>query len=85
MDDNLVTHQIETMRTADIFFAAFLKTAAVPLYDVRKEDGRVNFYFEKTPGIDDLKRSYFNRKGKIVAMDFADEYRALKTLTYELM
>jgi len=81
-----------TVRTADIFLAAFLKTAAVPLVKVERgkaegEEKRLYFYFEKLPGsvIDDLKREYFNRVGKVVAATYADEYRALKTLSYEML
>lgn len=76
MDDN-------TYRTADLYYAAYLKVAGVEHADTVKEGSRTFFHF--TPpegGIRDLKRQYFNRTAKVSALGFADEIRNLKTLMH---
>lgn len=69
-------------RTSDLYFAAFLKTAGVPLIDSVKTDGRTYFIFEKQDSIPDLKRGFFNRTAKIAALDYADDIRSLKSMTF---
>lgn len=73
---------MEEFRTSDLSFAAFLKTAQVPFIRTDREGPRVFFIFEKTPGLRDLKNSYFGRSAKVVAMTFAEEIRAMKSLTH---
>ena len=70
------------VRTADINYAAFLKVSRVPFVKTSREGGRVVFVFEKVEGHDDLQRCWFNRTGKVVAADYADEMRALKSLVH---
>lgn len=70
-------------RTSDLYYAAFLKTAAVPFVDCVREGDRCVFLFEKTEGIRELKREFFSRtKVKISALTYADEIQALKALTH---
>jgi len=69
-------------RTSDLYFAAFLKTAGVPLVDAVKEGGRTYFIFERSDTIPDLKRGFFNRSAKVVALDYADDVRSLKSMTF---
>lgn len=69
-------------RTSDIYYAAYLKVAGVPMVSVGREGSRVFFLFEKTEGILDLQREYYNRNSRIVALDYADEIRNMKNLTY---
>lgn len=69
-------------RTADINYAAYLKVAGVPFYDTERQGKRVVYLFEHTDALGDLKRQYFNRQAKVVALDYTDEIKALRSLTY---
>lgn len=70
-------------RTSDLYYAAFLRVAGVPLIEVERDGGRVWFVFENGPNIRELKREYFNRTAKVPAMSYADEIRAMKALYHE--
>lgn len=72
-------------KTADLYYAAYLRVAGCNLLDTRKESGRVYFVFEWNENMQDLKRDYFNRKGKVAALQFADEVRSMKAQTHETM
>jgi hypothetical protein len=70
-------------RTADIYFAAYLKVAGVVFTGTEQEGSRIYFLFEiPETGIRDLKNQYFNRVAKVPAMTYADEIKAFKTLTH---
>jgi len=72
-------------RTADLYYAAYLKTAAVEFLGTEpdpKDPRRTNFVFQKQPNIRDLKAQFFTRRAKVSAMTYADEIKALKTLTH---
>jgi hypothetical protein len=84
-----MNQQNNRYRTADLYYAAYLCVAGVSLIEVKKEvegrDKRVYFYFEHTDALKDLKRDYFNRKGKVAALQYADEVRSMKQQTHEAM
>ena len=72
-------------RTSDLYFAAFLKVVGVPFLGTEKEDRRVFFIFEDDGAgtIRDLQNEYFSRKeNKISALNYADEIKAMKSLTH---
>jgi len=69
-------------RTADLYFAAFLKAAGVPFLDTEREGDRTQFIFEKVDNIRDLKTGFFTRAAKLSAMNYADEIKALKAMTH---
>lgn len=69
-------------RTSDLYFAAFLKVALVPFQGTVKEGPRVYFLFENVAGMRDLRDQFFNKTAKIVARDYADEIRTMKTLLH---
>jgi len=72
-------------KTADLYFAAFLKAAAVEFLYTEpdpKESKRTNFVFTRPEGIRELKAQYFTRRAKVSALTYADEIKALKTLTH---
>jgi hypothetical protein len=71
------------VKTADINFAAFLKLSRVPFIRTVREEGRVKFEFERIEGFDDLQRCWFNRTGKGVLADYADELRQCKGLVHQ--
>ena len=69
-------------RTADLYFAAFLKTALVEFLGTEADGDRTQFVFERVENIRDLKNQFFTRRAKVSAMTYADEIKALKTLTH---
>lgn len=69
-------------RTSDLYYAAYLKVAGVPFLGTEREGSRVIFIFESSEGLRDLKREFFTRTGKVPALSYADEIKAMKTLTY---
>ena len=76
-------------RTADLYYAAYLGVAGCTLIECKavREEGslRAFFFFEHTDMLKDLKRDYFNRKGKVAALQYADEVRSMKGQTHEAM
>lgn len=69
-------------RTSDLYYAAYLRVAGVPLKETVREGNRVFFVFESTDGIKDLKQQYYNRTSKVPALSYADEIRSMKNLTH---
>jgi hypothetical protein len=69
-------------RTADLYFAAYLKVAGVPFIETVREGGRVYFIFDPTNGMRDLKNQYYNRTAKVPALSYADEIKVMKALTH---
>lgn len=71
-------------KTADLYYAAYLKAAAVPFVGTEQDskERRTLFVFERVPNIRDLKAQYFTRRAKVSALTYADEIKALKTLTH---
>jgi hypothetical protein len=74
--------------TGDLYFAAYLKTAKVPWLGCRPDTrdgrkGRMVFVFERTSEIKSLQHAFFARspKGKVVALNYANEVQALKAMT----
>jgi len=78
-------HDPKTVRTADLYFAAYLSVAGVPMEDAKKEDRRVWFHFLDEGSYEDLKKQYYMRKAKINALQFVDEIKNFKNLTHEIM
>lgn len=76
-----VTNQ-KKYRTSDLYFAAYLKTAQIKLIGQEKEGRRIFFLFEYTDLIPELQQEYFNRVGKVAALTYADEIKAMKALTH---
>ena len=72
-------------KTADLYYAAYLKTAAVDFLSTEpdpKDPKRTNFVFAWQENIRELKAQYFTRRAKVAALTYADEIKALKTLTH---
>ena len=76
------TQKDNQYRTSDLYYAAYLRVAGVPLLEAIREDRRVFFVFENIEGIHDLKQQYFNRSSKVPALSYADEIRSMKALTH---
>jgi len=69
-------------RTSDMYFAAYLRVAGVPLVRTERVERRVFFVFEEVVGMDDLKVQYFNRTAKVSALTYVDEIRNMKALLF---
>lgn len=69
-------------RTADLYFAAYLKVAGVPFVETTRENGRVYFIFNPESSMRDLKNQYYNRTAKVPALSYADEIKVMKALTH---
>ena len=71
-------------RTSDLYFAAYLRVAQVPLGDTERENGRVVFLFESQGSqvMRELKRQYFADIAKVNVMSFVQAIRTMKALTY---
>ena len=69
-------------KTSDLYFAAYLKVAGIELLGTERIGRKVVFIFRKTDSISDLKRGYFNRSAKVLALNYVDEIRSMKSLTY---
>lgn len=79
-------HDSNVYRTSDLYYAAYLKVAQVPFIEAKRDKGRVYFYFEDEQSSlrNDLKQDYYNRSGKVAAMTYADEIKAMKALVHEV-
>jgi len=82
--DPVTVPESREYRTADIYYAAFLRVAKVPYLRTERDDQerRTYFYFENNNGLRELRTQFFNREARVVARDFAEEIRALKTLLH---
>jgi len=73
----------ETIRTSDLYFAAFLQSAGCKIVKTEKDGTKNIFHFQ-----DDLNRNlkdaYFNEgeESKIPALKFSNAVRSLKTMVY---
>lgn len=70
------------VRTSDIYYAAYLKVAGVEFAGTVREGSRVFFQFVDQDGLDDLKLQYYNNVSKIPARPYAEEIKAMKSLTF---
>ena len=72
-------------RTSDLYFAAYLKVAGIPLLDTSWEGRRMFFLFEDK-GQDimrELKREYFADKAKVSVMSYVQAIKLMKNLTHQ--
>lgn len=72
-----------TLKTSDLYYAAFLKTAGFSLSCLEKSnDGKKRYFvFEDPSGLAmKTQTDYVNGTAKVSAKDIIDNIRALKTL-----
>jgi len=70
-----------TLKTCDLYYAAFLKSAGFTLADLEVSSGRKYFVFEDPSGLAvKTQTDYVNGIAKVSAKDLIDNIRALKTL-----
>lgn len=75
--------------TPDLYFAAYLKAKGCQIVDIKREGQKTVFTFDVVDSnlsIQELKYGYFNNdddiKYAVIAINFADAIRALKTLCH---
>jgi hypothetical protein len=71
-------------RTSDLYYAAYLKVAQVPLKDTVREGGKVVFLFEAPDRemMRALKREYFNGRAKGSFLEYKQAIQTMKQLTH---
>jgi len=70
-------------RTPDLYFAAYLQTAGVPMKRTERENNRVFFVFDTSiVSIDELKTAWFNNTGKVVGQLYAMNIKSLKSVCH---
>lgn len=70
-------------RTPDLYFAAYLQTANVPMINTVRENGRVFFIFSTDiANIDELKTGWFNQTAKVPALPYANAIKSLKSVCH---
>ena len=73
-----------TIRTSDLYFAAFLQSVGCKISKIEKEGSKNIFTFDDDKNRTDLKESYFNESDKsaVPALKLANNVRSLKTLCH---
>ena len=71
-------------RTSDLYFAAYLQVAGAPMvHTERNGNGKVSFIFDSSVvNIEELRRAWFSRQGKIEALPYADAVKSLKSVCH---
>lgn len=70
-------------RTADLYYAAYLKTAGVEMTRTDREGGRVYFVFDSTiANLEELKQAWINNQGKVCAQPYAYNIKSLKSVVH---
>lgn len=74
----------DEFRTSDLYFAAYLQAAGVPMSRTeRNGNGKVSFIFDiSVSNIEELKRAWFNRSGRVTALPYADAIKSLKSICH---
>ena len=71
-------------RTSDLYFAAYLQVAGMPLKETEREaGGKVNFVFDTSLGnIQELRTAWFNHTGRVAALPYANAIKSLKSICH---
>lgn len=71
-------------RTTDMYYAAYLKVAKVPLKTTTQEGGRVVFLFDAPDAatMRALKNDYFSGHAKVSALEYKQAIQTMKQLTH---
>lgn len=70
--------------TTDLYFAAYLQTAGVRMLRTDKQgQSRLSFVFDNSmSNIDGLKTAWFNKNGKVSALEYANNIKNLKHICH---
>ncbi len=71
-------------RTSDLYFAAYLQVAGVPMVRTDKNgNGKVSFIFDTSiANLDELRNGWFGQTGKVAALPYANSIKTLKSLCH---
>jgi hypothetical protein len=70
-------------KSPDLYFSAYLQTAGVAMIRTDKENGRLYFVFDTSiANIEELKTAWFNNTGKVAALPYANNVKALKSICH---
>ena len=73
----------KTVRTSDLYFAAYLQTIGLPLVGTPREGNRVHFEFDTSLcDYESLKALWFNGQGKVAALPFSNSIKSLKSICH---
>lgn len=78
------TNPGEGFKTNDLYFAAYLQVAGVPMVSTERDHkNRVLFVFDSSiSNIPDLKKAWFNHSGKVPALPYAHAIKSLKSICH---
>ena len=76
--------QSSEFRTSDLYFAAYLRTAAVEMTKTERDpDGKVHFVFDTSiANIEELKQGWFSSTARVPANTYAYNIKSLKSLCH---
>jgi len=71
-------------RTSDLYFAAYLQVAGVPMARTEKNgSGKLTFVFDVSiANINELKHAWFNNTGKVAALPYSNAIKSLKSICH---
>lgn len=74
----------DEFRTSDLYFAAYLQVAGAQMVRAdRNGSNKVSFIFDSSvSNIEELKRAWFNRTGRVEALPYADTIKSLKSICH---
>lgn len=71
------------LRTADLYFAAYLQVSGVPMPRTERNSGKVHFIFDTSiANVEALKNAWFNQQGKVQALPYANAIKNLKSICH---
>jgi len=69
--------------TTDLYFAAYLQVAGAPMREPIRQGPRVSFVFNSdVVNIPELRTAWFNKTGKVAALEYANSIKNLKHLCH---
>ncbi len=74
----------EHYETTDLWISAFLLSSGGKLIDSYRQNGRIVFIFEDRERNEKLVQEYLAKRAKVVAKDFVDAFRGIKSLLYQV-
>lgn len=71
-------------RTSDLYFAAYLQVAGVPMVRTEKNgSGKVTFVFDSSvSNTEELKNAWFGHTGRVLALPYANAIKTLKSVCH---
>jgi len=76
--------QKENYETSDLWVSAFILCSGGNLLSTYRQNGRVVYVFQGREGNEKLEQEYLTGKAKVVAKEFVDAFRGIKSLIYRV-